>query len=109
MSRLHKISNPGYFGSGEKLDVLLIKQLKETFEQNFHLADHRLRNIKDNGDMAYMYATCVLFPETFIHQLRMAGQGSEEAEFAFLEVHFDDEERKALEVEIKEMSKILKH
>ena len=53
-------------------------------------------------DSAFVYTSCVLFPETFIHQHQFQGKSREEAEQAFMEVAVDVEERQGLSQEIQE-------
>ena len=69
-SRLYQLSNPGFLGGGGEKDTVVIKQLIDTvFMKYFHEADPRLRRIGDSK--AFIYTSCVLFPETFIHQLKV--------------------------------------
>ena len=53
-------------------------------------------------DSAFVYPSCVLLPETFIHQHQFQGKSREEAEQAFMEVAVDVEERQGLSQEIQE-------
>ena len=69
-SRLYQLSNPGFLGGGGEKDTVVIKQLIDTvFMKYFHEADPRLRRI--GNSKAFIYTSCVLFPETFIHQLKV--------------------------------------
>ena len=66
-SRLYQLSNPGFLGGGGEKDTVVIRQLIDTvFNVNFHEADPKLREL--GIDSAFVYTSCVLFPETFIHQ-----------------------------------------
>ena len=66
-SRLYQFSNPGFLGAGGEKDTVVIKHLIDrVFTVHFHEADHKLMKL-GNGS-AFVYASCVLFPETFIHQ-----------------------------------------
>ena len=60
-----------------------------------------------NSQMAFVYASCVLFPETFIHQHQLQGKNREEAEVAFMEVAVDAEEKKVLMIRKMILSPIL--
>ena len=100
-SRLYQLSNPGFLGGGGEKDTVVIKHLIDrVFMVNFHLADSKLRDLGISS--AFVYTSCVLFPETFIHQHQVQGKSREEAEQAFMEVAVDVEERKGLNQEIKE-------
>lgn len=100
-SRLYQLSNPGFLGGGGEKDTVVIKHLIDrVFMVHFHEADHKLIEL-GNGS-AFVYTSCVLFPETFIHQHQVQGKSREEAEQAFMEVAVDVEERKGLNQEIKE-------
>ena len=82
----------------------------------FDEADPKLREVGIGS--AWLYASCVLFPETFIHQhqvrriivlsmfsgscFQVQGKSRKDAEQAYMEVAVDVEERKALNQEIKE-------
>ena len=69
-SRLYQLSNPGYLGGGGEKDTIVIKQLIETvFVKYFHQADSELKKL--GPKIAFVYTSCVLFPETFIHQLEV--------------------------------------
>ena len=66
-SRLYQLSNPGFLGGGGEKDTLVIKQLNDrVFMMNFHQADAKLKELGISS--AFVYTSCVLFPETFIHQ-----------------------------------------
>ena len=69
-SRLYQLSNPGFLGGGGETDTAVIKHLTErVFLPNLEAADPELREIYARDDKCgFVYATCVLFPETFIHQ-----------------------------------------
>jgi len=100
-SRLYQLSNPGYLGGGGEKDTIVIKQLIETvFIKYFDQADSKLQKLGQK--IAFVYTSCVLFPETFIHQLEMSGKNREEAELSFMEVAVDLEERQGLNQEIQE-------
>jgi len=100
-SRLYQLSNPGFLGGGGEKDTVVIKHLiDKVFMEYFHEADTKLMEL-GNGT-AFVYTSCVLFPETFIHQHQVQGKSREEAEQAFMEVAVDVEERKGLNQEIKE-------
>ena len=69
-SRLYQLSNPGYLGGGGEKDTIVIKQLIETvFIKYFDQADSKLQKLGQK--IAFVYTSCVLFPETFIHQLEV--------------------------------------
>ena len=69
-SRLYQLSNPGYLGGGGEKDTIVIKQLIETvFIKYFDQADSKLQKL--GQEIAVRYTSCVLFPETFIHQLEV--------------------------------------
>lgn len=69
-SRLYQLSNPGYLGGGGEKDTIVIKQLIETvFIKYFDQADFKLQQLGQK--IAFVYTSCVLFPETFIHQLEV--------------------------------------
>ena len=69
-SRLYQLSNPGYLGGGGEKDTIVIKQLIETvFVKYFNQADSKLKKL--GHKIAFDYTSCVLFPETFIHQLQV--------------------------------------
>jgi len=100
-SRLYQLSNPGFLGGGGEKDTVVIKHLIDrVFMVHFHEADHKLTELGSGS--AFVYTSCVLFPETFIHQHQVQGKSREEAEQAFMEVAVDVEERKGLNQEIKE-------
>eukprot|EP00092_Neocalanus_flemingeri_P007418 GFUD01008011.1.p1 GENE.GFUD01008011.1~~GFUD01008011.1.p1 ORF type:complete len:2535 (+),score=676.26 GFUD01008011.1:509-8113(+) len=100
-SRLYQLSNPGFLGGGGEKDTVVIKHLIDrVFMVNFQQADHKLKEL--GAGSAFVYTSCVLFPETFIHQHQVQGKSREEAEQAFMEVAVDVEERKGLNQEIKE-------
>ena len=110
-SKLWSLSNPGFLGGGNETDTAVIKQLiDEVFLPNLANADQRLRNMM-NDKCVFEYATCVLFPETFIYQhqvwpdsssgmfnptSQVQGKTREEAEMLFLEMAVDAEERVGL-------------
>jgi len=100
-SRLYQLSNPGFLGGGGEKDTAVITHLRDrVFMEYFEKADPKLRELGIGS--AFLYANCVLFPETFIHQHQAQGKSREEAEQAFMEVAVDVEERKALNQEIRE-------
>ena len=73
----------------------MIKQLEKVFLHYLPKAQRELRDVyESNNQMAFVYASCVLFPETFIHQHQLQGKNREEAEVAFMEVAVDAEEKK---------------
>ena len=104
LSRLHRLSNPGYLGAGGKMDSAVIAWLEEVFEANVNTAEEKLQVIVDKS-VGFTYATAVLFPETFIHQQEASGYSREEAEALFLQVDIEEDEREALRREIKEAAK----
>lgn len=55
-----------------------------------------------NNKMAFVDASCVLFPETIINRHQLQGQNREEAEVAFIKVAVEAEEKKVLRGEQKE-------
>ena len=66
-SRLYKLSNPGFLGGGGEKDTVVIKHLIDrVFMVHFKEADPKLRELGRSS--AFVYTSCVLFPETFIHQ-----------------------------------------
>ena len=94
-SRLYQLSNPGFLGGGGEVDTAVIKQLEKVFLERLPKAQKELRMVySNNNQMAFVYASCVLFPETFIHQHQLQGKSREEAEVAFMEVAVDAEEKK---------------
>lgn len=100
-SRLYQLSNPGFLGGGGETDTAVIKQLIDrVFHPNHPTAEARLREV--DGQAAFVYASCVLFPETFIHQHQVQGKTREEAEMAFMEMALDEDEKIDLVKEIKE-------
>ena len=64
----------------------------------FQEADPKLRELGIGS--AFLYASCVLFPETYIHQHQAQGKSREEAEKALVNVAVGVEERKALNEEM---------
>jgi len=85
-SRLAELVNPNFLGVYEVLNIVTL-QLRETvFTKFFQQADPRLKDmgVVNQFALASMYSLCVLFPETFIHQLEMQGKIREEAEVAYL-------------------------
>ena len=57
-----------FAGGGGDQDSAVIKHLIDNvFETNFCTADHRLRQL--GRKTGFVYSSCVLFPETFIHYL----------------------------------------
>jgi len=106
-SRLYQLSNPGFLGGGGETDTAVIKHLIErVFLPNLEAADPELREIYARDDQCgFVYATCVLFPETFIHQHQVQGKTREEAEVAFMEMAVDAEERVNLTKEIQEAAR----
>ena len=94
-SRLYQLSNPGFLGGGGEVDTAVIKQLEKVFLEHLPKAQKELQEVcAANSQMAFVYASCVLFPETFIHQHQLQGKNREEAEVAFMEVAVDAEEKK---------------
>ena len=68
-SRLYQLSNPGYLGGGGVKDTSVIQYLMdEIYRVNLQQADPKLRMLRGAEEMAFSYCSCVLFPETFIHQ-----------------------------------------
>ena len=66
-SRLYQLSNPGFLGGGGEKDTVVIKHLIDrVFMIHFHDSDPRLKELGSGS--AFVYTSCVLFPETFIHQ-----------------------------------------
>ena len=66
-SRLYQLSNPGFLGGGGEKDTAVITHLRDrVFLEYFQEADPRVRDV--GIESAFLYANCVLFPETFIHQ-----------------------------------------
>ena len=88
----------------------MIGWLETVFEENIHtVAEEELQKLAldKNKRVGFTYASTVLFPETFIHQLEALGNSREEAEEIFLEDYGEEEEegeeeRLALRREIKE-------
>ena len=77
------------------MDTAVIKQLEKVFLEHLPKAQKELQEVcSANSQMAFVYASCVLFPETFIHQHQLQGKNREEAEVAFMEVAVDAEEKK---------------
>ena len=67
LSLLHQLSNPGYLGAGDEKDTAVITYLRDkVFKDYFQEADPKLRELGIGS--AFLYASCVLFPETYIHQ-----------------------------------------
>ena len=101
-SQLNTLANPGYLGAGRKIDTAVMSHLENNvFQPNLDTAEPRLRQVKDSN-AAYIYSYCVLFPETFIHQLQEQGRSREEAESAFTKVELDSGEMEGLTREIRE-------
>ena len=66
-SLLYQLSNPGFLGGGGEKDTVVIKHLIDrVFLIYFHDSDPRLKELGSGS--AFVYTSCVLFPETFIHQ-----------------------------------------
>merc|ERR1712112_772038 len=102
-SRLYQLSNPGFLGGGGEVDTAVIKQLEKVFLEHLPKAQKELQEVcSANSQMAFVYASCVLFPETFIHQHQLQGKNREEAEMAFMEMALDEDEKINLVKEIKE-------
>ena len=94
-SRLYQLSNPGFLGGGGEVDIAVIKQLDKEFLERLPKAQKVLSMVySNNNQMAFVYASYVLFPETFIHQHQLQGKSREEAAVAFMEVAVDAEEKK---------------
>ena len=94
-SRLYQLSNPSFLGGGGEVDTAVIKQLEKVFLEHLAKAQKELQHVyATNSQMAFVYASCVLFPETFIHHHQLQGKNREEAEVAFMEVAVDAEEEK---------------
>ena len=71
-SMLNQLSNPGFLGGGGEKDTVVIKHLIDrVFMKFFHEADPKL--MKLGTETAFVYTSCVLFPETFIHQHQVGG------------------------------------
>ena len=109
LSRLHRLSNPGYLGSGgdidrADIDRAVIAWLIKVLEANLNTAERNLQMIMDKS-IVFTYATAVLFPETFIHQQEALGYSREEAEAIFLHDEIEEDEREALRMELKEAAK----
>ena len=69
-SETSRLSNPGYLDGGGEKDTIVFKQLIETvFIKYFDQADSKLQKL--GQEIAVGYTSCVLFPETFIHQLEV--------------------------------------
>ena len=65
-SRLYQLSNPGFLGGGGEKDTIVIMQLIDTvFAKFFQIADPQLKKL--GVKIAFVYTSCVLFPETIIH------------------------------------------
>ena len=96
-SRLYQLSNPGFIGGGGEVDTAVIKQLEKVFLEHLPKAQKELQEVcAANSKMVFVYVSCVLFPETFIHQHQLQGKNREQAEVAFMEVEVGAEERKVL-------------
>ena len=66
-SRLYQLSNPGFLGGGGQKDTVVIKHLIDrVFMVHFKQAEQKLKELGTGS--AFVYTSCVLFPETFIHQ-----------------------------------------
>ena len=66
-SRLYQLSNPGFLGGGGEKDTVVIKHLIDrVFMVHFKQAEQKLKELGTGS--AFVYTSCVLFPETFIHQ-----------------------------------------
>ena len=64
-SRLYQLCNPGFLGGGGEKDRTVIMHLRDmVFKKYFDEAEPKLINL----GIGSAYASCVLFPETFIHQ-----------------------------------------
>ena len=73
-SRLAELVNPSFLGVDNEVLNIVTLQLRETvFTKFFQQADSRLKDmgVVNQFALASMYSLCVLFPETFIHQLEV--------------------------------------
>ena len=110
LSNLYRLSNPGYLGeAGGRTDSAVIAWLEAVFEQNINtaVAEEKLREVVvEKKRASFTYASTVLFPETFIHQLEAMGTSRTEAEVIFLQQgEVEEDERRALKREMKEAAK----
>ena len=87
----------------------MIAWLEAVFEQNINtaVAEEKLREVVvEKKRASFTYASTVLFPETFIHQLEAMGTSRTEAEVIFLQQgEVEEDERRALRREMKEAAK----
>ena len=56
---------------GEKDTVVIKHLIDRVFMKFFHEADPKLMEL--GTETAFVYTSCVLFPETFIHQHQVGG------------------------------------
>ena len=66
VSELYQLSNSSFLGGGGEKDTGVLDYLRKFFNDHFHEADERVKQIGTSED--FIYASCVLFPETFIHK-----------------------------------------
>ena len=67
MSQLIRLSNNTFLGNDrEKDDEVMRYLINDIFLPNLEEADPRVRDL--GSDVALLYSSCVLFPETIIHQ-----------------------------------------
>ena len=66
-NRLYQHCNPGFLGGGGEKDKTVIKHLRDmVFMKYFDETDPKLIDLGIGS--AFLHASCVLFPKTFIHQ-----------------------------------------
>lgn len=105
ISTLYSISNPSFLGiEGEEDSEVISYLIKNVFNIYFDQADSIVQDVGREG--GFVYSSCILFPETFIHYLQERGLPNyTEAEEAFLYSPVDEEERASLDKEIEEGAK----
>ena len=88
------------------MDRQVMNRLEKVFKKNLSAAEENIKRVVDK-EASFMYASTVLFPETFIHREELRGRSRAEAEALFLHVEVEEEEREALRKEIREEAKNL--
>lgn len=107
LSLLHRLSSPGVLGGGGSArDTAVLRLLvAKVFLPNLEVAEGRLREVAEDRHTALLYCSSVLLPETLVHLMRVRGRSRREAEELLLEVVVEEQERRALEQEIRMATK----
>jgi len=108
-SELHRIANHGYLENADT-DKIIMDKLEKVVRVNVKRGnvDERLCKLylKDNA-ISHGYASCVLFPETFLlHYKLNLGLTEEEAEKEFCKVKFEPGEKETFIQQLQEQMKI---